>query len=184
MALRPCQNTGFTSLRGSQYQGTLVGKLIPCVDKIRDLLTVAGLRPYIVRLVYTRWSDGERGWGTEQVVSETDILPTPFVENLDALDTSVTIVGSEEYGSIRVSQISGRFIEDELVGRLPDGTSIPSDTNFYWEVEFPNKDGQFPGIKRRFEVAGTPTFKPGSFEWVITLVRAGENRTRNGTPED
>lgn len=185
LALRPAKYGGFTLLSGGQYQKTLVGRLIPCVDPLRDLLTKAGLRPYIVRLVFTRWSMGERGWGTEEVVSECHILPTPKVLSMESLDNTTTLVGSDEFGSVRVEQISGRFTEDELMGRTAHGGDVPDDTNFYYEIEFPNPDGTFPGIRRRFEVSGTPTFAPGRFQWTIELVRAGENRTRaQGTPED
>ena len=185
MALRPAQHGGFTRLINGQYEKTLVGRLIPCVDHLRDLLTQAGLRPYIVRWIRTKWSMGERGLGTEEVALSTDVLPTPKVLSLEGLDNVTTLVGSDEFGTLRIEKISGRFTEDDLMGRGPTGEGIDYDTNFYWEIEYPNADGSFPGIRRRFEVSGTPVFKPGSFEWVVSLVRAGENRTRAfGTPED
>lgn len=184
MPLRPAKRDGFSVLTAGQYQQTIVGRLTPCVDKLRDLFTKTGLRPYIVRWVVTRWSMGERGWGTEEVVSETELLPTPKVEAMESLDVTNTLVGNVEYGNLTVTQISGRFTEDQISGRGPQGQQTPDDTNFYWEIEFPNPDGTFPGVRRRFEVSGTPVFKPGAFQWTLQLVRAGESRTRNGTPED
>ena len=184
MALRPLKRDGFTVLPPGAFAGTLVGKLISPVDKLRNLLTVAGLRPYIVRLVTTRWSGGTRDEGVEQVVKEQLILPTPKISNLDAIDSTTNEVGTEEYGSIQISQISARYTEYELSGRGPNGEEIPADTQFYWEIEFPGINGRYPGIRRRFESNSAPNYNGGKFEWTIKVVRAGEDRLPDGTPED
>lgn len=183
MTLSPPRK-GFAVLKHGEYARTLAHKLVGPANSLRNLLTVFGLRPYVVRLVRTRWSQGERGWGTEEVVEAIDLLPTPKVESLDTLDNVTQVVGSDEYGSLRVSQINGELTEDQICGRGPQGEPIPESDNFYWEIEFPNPSGMFPGERRRFELSGTPTFEAGKLQWVVQLVRAGENRTREGTPED
>ena len=184
--LRPNRYGGFTVLGDGEYAHTLAYRLTPCVDRIRDLNTRFGVRPYIVRIVSTRWSSGYRDLGTEEVVSSIHILPTPKVDldALNAMDNRTILVGSEEFGQVRLTEISSAFTEDQLMGRGGHGEQIESDINFYYEFEFPNADGSFPGVKRRFEVAGTPVYKPEHFAWEVELVRAGENRTRDGTPED
>ncbi len=184
MALRPCCNNGFTVLTNGQMQKTIAGKLIPCVDHLRDLNTQFGVRPYIVRRVWTQWSEGRRDYGVENVQREELMLPTPSVDPLTALDVQTLPVGNEEFGQLMVSEISGRFTEDQLVGRGPQGEPIPRDTNYYYEIEYPNADGSFPGVRRRFTVAGVPWYDAAAFQWKLTLMRAGENRLRDGTPED
>jgi hypothetical protein len=185
MGLRPCRGLGnFTVLGPNKQLQSLAGSLQPCVDKIRDLNTVFGIRPYIVRMVWTRWSEGYRGDGVEEVIMEQAILPTPVVNAISNLDVTTTSVGNEEFGMLKLSEVSGRFTEDYLEGKDQDGRPIDSAVNFYYEIEYPHQDGTFPGVRRRFELAGAPEYMPSKFQWEISLVRAGENRTRDGTPED
>lgn len=185
MGLRPCgPMPSFTVLGPGQQLQSLAGSLQPCVDKIRDLNTVFGVRPYIVRLVWTVWSEGMRGDGVEEVAHEVMLLPTPSVNSIGNLDATTTAVGSEEFGMLKLSEVSGRFTEDYLEGKACEGYPIDASTNFYYEIEYPNQAGQFPGMRRRFELAGPPEYMPSKFQWEISLVRAGENRTRDGTPED
>ncbi len=90
-------------------------------------------------------------------------------------------IGSEEMGGIRISEISPRFTEDQLIGSANDGTPVPSDMNFYYEVFFPRAKG--PGARRRFTVNGAPNYNPTRFQWWIDLQRAYEDRTRQGDPD-
>lgn len=184
MTLRPLRRNGFTILRDNEYAQTLAGKLIPVADQLRDLLTRAGLRPYIVRLVWTQWSGGQRGYGTEEVVREDQLLPTPKIAPLTSIDAVQYSVGSEEIGEIMLEQISARYTEDYLLGRNEHGDSIPEDQQFYYEIEFPQENGVFPGIRRRFVISGTPSRFAGRFQWQVMLRKAVENRRRNGDPED
>ena len=183
MGLRVRKDRGFTVLDRNGFGSTLAGGLIPCVDKLRDLNTKFGVRPYIVRQVFTRWSGGLRGRGVEEVVLESAVLPTPKVASLDALDSTLISIGNTEYGSLEVSQISGRYTEDYILGRNAFGDQTPADAQFYYEIEFPDENGRFPGIKRRFTVSGTPSYNPGGFQWTVQLTRAAQDRSRNGTPE-
>lgn len=187
MGLRPAKREGFSMLRPGDFAKTLTGRMTPVVDRIRDLLTPVGQRPYSVRLVWTRWSEGERGEGTEEVIREFMLLPTPKVGDLEEIESVTTSVGSEEFGEIEISEISGRFTEDFLLGRDENGQDIPKDQQFYWEVEFISSGP--PGavnIRRRLEPSGTPNYDPQMLGWKLKMVRAGENRRRDrfGTPED
>ena len=188
MALRPCSGGKFTVLGENgapSIPNTLAQRLIPCVDHIRDLYTKFGVRPYIIRQVWTRWSQGERGEGVEDVVRTVMILPTPRIDALTALDKQSTVIGDEEFGELMVSEISGRYTEDELCGRGPQGESIADDLNFYYEIEFPDQHNEHgPATRRRFSVSGVPSYSADTFQWKMLLMRAGENRLRNGTPED
>ena len=159
---------------------TVFAKLAPVVDVLRDLKTKPfGARPYQVKLVWTRWSGAERGEGVEELVTETLVLPTPNVD-LSSLSNTLQPIGTEETGTVTVREISPRYTEDQLMGRLADGTPVDETTQFYWEVYFPRPNE--PGVRRRFTPAGAPSYNPTAFEWTIRLVRAGEDRSRTGEP--
>lgn len=179
---KPCRCGGsFTDLSGMQIDQTLVRSLVPCVDAIRDIYTCFGARAYEVVLVHTKWTGGERGVGQEEVVSEEKILPTPKVSSLAELDTVLEAIGEQEMGSLRISEISGRFTEAFLTGRR-DGRPIPDDENFYWEVRFLGVDGSV--TRRRFSPDSAPNYEPLKFQWVIVLTRTVQDRTDDGQVRD
>ncbi len=174
-----CGCSGFTVLTGAQYQRTLVYSLTPCVDQIRDLYTCLGARAYQVSLIWTRWSGGERGVGVEELIRRELILPTPRVADLSSLRRDLQPIGIDEVGSLRVSEISPRFNEDFLVGRADDGTPIPDDQEFFWEIAFNRPPGTL-GVRRRFTTKSAPSYDPLRFQWRIDLLKASEDRTREG----
>jgi hypothetical protein len=168
----------FTKLTGSDFGKTLARRFVPLADSLRDLLTKVGLRPYIVRIVRTRWSGPYRGQGQEYVVSETDVLPTPKISDLSGITAIVQPIGLDEIGGIMVSQISGRFTEEELRGLSADGSPPEVTDNVFWEIEFPRPDG--PGERRRFVMRSAPHYYSGRLQWVVRLERANEDRARSG----
>ena len=163
---------------------TLVANLTCTVDGIRDIYTTLGARQYQLSLVWTRWSGGERGVGDEDVVHREVLLPTPAVSALDAMDREVQMIGTQEVGKLKVSELSPRYSEDLLTGRsivVRDGDPVPLDMNFYWEVFFPQQ--HTPGIRRRFTPISAPNKNPTGFEWTIMLERAVNDRSRDGQPQ-
>ncbi len=166
-----------TVLVGPAIAHTLAASLVPTVDCIRDLYTCMGVRPYTVALIWTQWSDGRRGEGTEGVIREEALLPTPKVAEL-SLKREVQSIGVEETGTTRVSEISASYSEDFLLGRGPNGERIPADQSFYWEVRYPQVNGK--GVRRRYTVEGSPTLDSMKFQWVVSLQKASEDRTRSG----
>jgi hypothetical protein len=173
---------GFTALDAEELQCTLAQKLIPVADKIRDLHTQFGGRPYIVRIIRTRWTGSKRGVGSEHVMKETTITPTPLVVSLDGLQETLTPVGLNEYGSLQVTNISGRYTEEQLRGFDKSGNGLPSNEQLWWEIEFPRvRDGK-PGVKRRFAVRSAPNYSPYSFQWSVSLDSVDERRNRQGEP--
>lgn len=158
------------------------GCLVDAVDSVRDISTQLGVRAYRVRLVWTQWSRGLRGEGLETTVFEHLLLPTPRLRGLDAVGNTVLSVGSEESGSVTVDRISARYTEDFLGGQqAPGGESLSEDLQFYWEVEFIRPAG-LSAERRRFSVQGVPTLRAAAIEWTVRLVRAYENRARDGVP--
>ncbi len=175
-----CCGSSFTVPQGASIGSSLLASLIPCVDSIRDIATQLGARPYQVMLVWTQWSGGERGVGIEDVLREELILPTPKIADLTSVSRDLQPVGMDETGSIRVTEISARYTEDYLFGKCGDGSSIPEDQNFYWEVRFPREDGCGP--RRRFFPKSAPSLDATNFQWKISLLKISEDRTRAGDP--
>lgn len=167
-----------TVLEGPEIGCTLVSSLAGTVDCVRDLYTSLGARPYQVMLVWTSWSGGARGRGVEEVVREELILPTPKISDLTDLRRDLSSVGTDESGSIRVTEISPKYTEDYLLGRSDDGAAIAADQNFYWEVRFPRVDGL--GVRRRFVPKSAPSLDALAFQWKISLLKASEDRMRTG----
>lgn len=172
---------GFFKVTSQSLQGTLARKLIPVADQLRNLYSVFGLRPYVVRIVQTQWSAGIRNQGTEQVISSMDLLPTPLLSDLTGVAEINTAIGLDEIGEVMVSQISGRYTEDQLRGFDASGHPIEKDESFYWECEFPTPgDGQ--GERRRFTIKAVPMFWSDKFQWTVRLEKARMDRSRDGTP--
>lgn len=173
----------FTEASASQLKGTLARRFVPLADSLRDMLTKFGLRPYVVRVVRIQWSGGRRGVGVPSVVSSESLLPTPKVMGLDGLTEFIQPVGMDEIGGIEVTRISGRYTEEQLRGFDPaTGDGIPKDTEFFYEVEYPQPGGA-PPVKRRFYPSAAPTYYPGKLQWTVRLEKAHEDRSRNGDPE-
>ncbi len=173
----------FTDLRGASLASTLVRKLVPTVDKLRDLATKFGIRPYIVRMVRTRWTGGRRGSGQEYVVQNVSILPTPKVSDLTGLSLNVESIGAVEVGSLRLSGISMEYTEYQLSGKDADGNPPGEDEQVYWEIYLPAPDGSFAnGIRRRFVPRSAPWMRAGSVGWQVMLERAAGDRDVKGGP--
>lgn len=171
----------FTEVTSQQAKKTLARRFIPLADTLRNMLTKFGLRTYRVAMVRTRWSGPRRGQGVPTVVSNDVILPTPKISSFDAIAQVAQAVGYDEVGSIELTQISGRFTEDQLRGYGPKGTDIPLNEEFFYEIEFFPNDGS-PSQKRRFYPDAAPSYSPGALQWSLRLVKANEDRARNGDP--
>lgn len=170
---------GFTVVEPGMIGKTLSQKLVPVADKVRDLHTRFGGRVYNVRIVRTRWSGGKRGVGTESIIDITYIRPTPRVVDLTSLQEITTQIGLNEAGSIQVTQISGRFTEEILLGIDPELKEPPVNENIFYEIEFPRSDGR-AAKKRRFHIRAAPSYDPYGFQWSVTLEKADEDRDRAG----
>lgn len=175
-----CGVSDFTQL--DSLCGTLAGDLFCAVDDIRDIATQLGTRPYIVSLVWTRWSRGKTGTGVEEVVLVERLLPTPKIPDLEPLDTEVLAIGTEEIGSISVNEISPRYTEDFLKGIVAGNPRLAGNgIEFFWEVQL-LKDVGRPGMRRRFTMIDTPSYDTTKLQWSVRLKRAYQNRTQGGIP--
>jgi hypothetical protein len=173
----------FTRVTSRGLARGLAQKAVPLADRLRDIFTKFALRPYIVRLVVTRWTSEVRGKGVETVARALVIEPTPLVTDLEGVVQINSPVGLDELGDVLLQEISGRFTEDQLRGHAPDGTPVAENENFYYEIEFPppgavNRDGE----RRRFSIKGVPYYHADRFQWNVTLTRARGDRKRSGAP--
>ncbi len=172
---------GFTVATPDLLKRTLARKLVPAVDKIRDINTRLGARPYRVKLVRTRSTGGERGMGVEAVVLEMDIVPTPKVIDMTTLEEVVTPLGPTEIGLVQLQQVSGRYTEDQLVGVDAQGNRPGKSDNVYYEIQFFRPDGQ-PASRHRFALSVVPYYDATKFQWVISLDAQIAKRLRDGRP--
>jgi hypothetical protein len=172
------QENGFSVLEASDLDETLGGELVEVADAVRDLATELGVRPYVCRMVWVSWTGGERGVGVDAVAREVSVLPTPLVS-----DPAVALrhhpFAVVEEGTLRVTEVSARYTEDQLRGLGPDGAEVPEDQEFFWEVYLLQRDGT--SIRRRYTVAGVPTLAADRAEWVVMLRRAAGDRDRYGS---
>ncbi len=173
---------GYTVPDAATLKCSLAQKLIPSVDRIRDIYTRLGARPYRVFIVRTRFAGPRQGMGVEQVVSELELLPTPLVVDMRGLSEMVTPVGVNEQGIVQLQYISGRYTEEMLLGIGSTGQPLPANETVYYEIIFFRRDGG-PPERRRFVRDAVPTYNALQFQWQVNLVSALENRSRDGTPE-
>lgn len=162
--------------------GTLARDLVGVADSIRNLYATFGLRPYVVRLIKTRWSGGRRGVGVETLVSDVPLLPVPMVADLSSLNEVNTPIGLDEFGEVAITQLSGAYTEDFLRGHDPQGRPVAVDEQFYYEVEFPPPCAGVEGERRRFVLRGAPMYKADQFQWLLRVERVRQDRARNGDP--
>lgn len=164
----------FTNLPDGAWKNTIAGRMGGVVDRLRDLKTRAGQRPYQVLTVRTRWTGGERGSGDEQVLAETVLLPTPDVGDLTRLSLTVDAWGAHEMGDLTVVELSPALTEEALTGG-----EIAADESFYWEVRL-SRDAGSPR-RRRFTVKSAPSYDASKFQWTVTLTATASTRAPDGS---
>jgi hypothetical protein len=180
------------ALTSDQAKRTLANKLAPTGDRIRQIATRLGVRPYRCFLTWTKWDApaGERGEGNEQLYARMEILPTPRVRSLDRLSFSLAHGGVIPVGSVQVDRISlTQFTEDVLLGKslphnpLPFGEvlqekHIPQPYEFFWEIVEDGR-GDNPPKRNRFRPMNKPERRAGKLDYTIMLERVSLDRTRD-----
>lgn len=169
-------------LRLDQAQRNLTTRLGKVADRVRQLNTRFGQRPYRVFLIWLT-TDGEvRGEGIEREYKRTEILPTPLVESLDALRARYGAAGWIPDGNTRVSEVSTQMTADQLSGYLDTSVEdkIPQPISFFYEIVEDGR-GDNPSVRQRFHLAGPPVRRPDKFDWLIILERESGDRQRDGS---
>jgi hypothetical protein len=154
------------------------------VDRVRQIATKLGDRPYNVDLVWVRWTGVRIGIGTEDIEARVPVVPNPVVTDLTAVTHNPYSAGILPVGTVRVSEVSpGQYSDDLLRGFiLPDKSPRPANVEFFWELRFDGRNtGIEPTQRARFRVLGTPFYDADNLQVVCLLERASEDPSRLGT---
>ena len=169
-------------LTAERARRSLAHRLGKRVDRIRQLATRLGIRPYRVFLVWTKFTGEERGEGNEGLIKRLEILPTPKLIDLSNVTFSPVAVGTLPIGAIRLERVSVSFTEDVLMGRqVPEAHEVPPEPyDFFYEVVEDGR-GDNPAERKKFRMVGTPHRHAGGVHWRLTLERISEDMKRDGT---
>lgn len=88
---------------------SLANRLAPTADRVRQIATRLGIRPYRCFLVWTRFSGEDRGEGDENLIARVELLPTPKVSELTSQQLLLYGAGTLPTGSLRVEKVSATF---------------------------------------------------------------------------
>lgn len=173
------------ALNPSEAKRSLAHRFASRVDRLRQIETRLGMRPYRVVLVWSQFSGEERGEGDETVTLRREILPTPKVENMTAKERKVMSAGLHEVGSIRISEVSMLLTADMLEGReVPEPHKpIPDDAEFFYEV-FEDGRGDNPAERGRYRLSSAPYRDVENLGWTFVLERRSEDYGRDAKPVD
>lgn len=153
-----------------QAGDTLAHRLGGRVDRIRQIATNLGIRPYRVFLTWVKWSGSSSGEGDASVYDRKELLPTPRVQNIDSIARSFFSAGALAVGQIRVDMISVGYTEDQLSGRKSGDEELPEDVDFFYEIVEDGR-GDNPARRTKYRLSTQPFRKAGSVYWVVNLER-------------
>jgi hypothetical protein len=184
-------------LTPEQAKRTLANRLAPRADRLRQFNTKFGVRSKRVFLTWTRWDSDERGEGHEVIFARVELLPTPRVNDLTAIQRRAFLQGALPDGSIRVDEISvASFTEDNLTGLTipgdpgqpgtpvnPNGVERKTKGNisFFYEIQDDGR-GDNPAARQRFNISGFPYRAESKLQFIVILVRESQDMNRLGQP--
>lgn len=164
-------------LQPFEAKRTLAHRLRRQVDRLRQFSTKFGLRPYRVFLVWTTFDGEERGEGVEREIARIEILPTPKIAELTALQNNPYVAGILTTGSVRLERISAGFTQAQLSGLEIPGkgqvADMPRRVDFWYEVREDGRGGDRP-VPLRFRLSTQPSRVAGNVSWVVMLERQDE----------
>jgi hypothetical protein len=173
---------GVRPLSPDQAVASFANRFARTADRLRQIATKFGVRPYRVFLTWSVWSGDERGEGTETIVRRNEVLPTPRITSMDSVTFSPYHAGILPVGSVKVDRISvDAFTFDLLRGHYvpnPEEDLIPEPVDFYWEVVEDGR-GDVSPIRAKFRLLNYPMRRAGAVEWTCLLERVSEDRTRD-----
>jgi hypothetical protein len=171
-------------LTPEQARRTIAVRLGSKADRLRQLATRVGIRPYRVFLVWQKWTGETRDEGRPVTLAELELLPTPKVESLDAVAINPISAGMIGMGAVRVSRVSiVQYTEDTLRGLTIPGLGhvdhIPEKIDFFYELREDGR-GDNPAWRERYRLSTHPWRRAGKVDWTFMLERTGSDRDREG----
>ena len=166
-------------------QETLAYRLARTADRLRQLKSRFGIRPYRVFLVHGAWSGDRRGFGQFIVRSRIELKPTPRIRDMGAVRQMLRATGRSEEGDLYVDEISATLTEPDLMGDTCDlrDPSTPrtgaSTAEFWWEVEEVRPGSPTPQV-RQFVPVAAPDLRRDRFQWAISLAKRDYDPGRAG----
>ena len=161
---------------GQSMEPSLVDELGEVADDLRQLMTDFGARPYRMFSVIVSWDGGEVGRGTQRILRETELLPTPYID-MSVLRYNVVSGGRSDSGSTKVLEISPRYTEFELEEMFPRELALHEQA--FLEVRMDGRDGAKP-LRHRFAVVGLPARDATGFQFTMAVSIQFEERTPDG----
>lgn len=166
-------------LTPGQAKASLANRLGGRVDRIRQISTNLGIRPYTVWLTWLKYP-GRRGQGVPTLYKRVALLPNPKVTNIDTLNYVSTSLGSLPIGSVRVDKVSVTYTEDFLQGRDSGQDEVPEDIEFFYEIVQDGR-GDEPAQRTKYRIASPPYLQAGKVGYSLVLERiGGSDLDRNG----
>lgn len=162
-------------LTPQEASSSLAHRMAGRADRLRQIATKFGLRPYRVFLVWTRWTGGEHGAGVERELRRVELLPSPAVRT--SVQRTLLNPGVFPTGTVSVSKVSATYQGAMLTGEQPpagqpgEGLSKPWD--FFYELRTDGRQGDSP-VSKRYRLADDPSMLPGNMEWVFALAPISE----------
>jgi hypothetical protein len=170
------------ALNPGEAQNTIAARLgRKLAPRLFQLNTRFGVRPYLVDLVWSKWTGKERGEGDEKLIRKLPLLPTPLVD-LSGITYEGSPVGRVPTGMTTMREVALTWEVDVLQGlRIPKPFEdvLPDPYDFYYEVHTDDRTGPLPQ-HMKFRLAKVPFLDAANVQWVLTLERMSEDAERNG----
>ncbi len=171
-------------LSPGEAKRSFANRLTRVVDRARQVEVRFGLRPYVVYLVWVKWTGCERGEGEPSVVCRMPLLPVPEVEDLTGIARNPFAAGVYPVGSVRVKGISATYVREVLEGHMvpePREIEVPEPYEFFWEIVEDGRHGPNP-LRKRFRLASEPWLDAENQQWIVILEKQAGDLGRDGDP--
>lgn len=164
---------------------TLANRLSRPADRLRQVATRLGLRPYRFFLVWTTWDGEVRGEGTEREYARVELLPTPKIGELTSLQQAAYPAGVLGTGTLRLDRVSMGYTAAQLMGlQIPgreQAADMPRNVDFWYEMREDGRGTDQP-VPIRFRISAAPYRAPGRVCWVLMLEQQNEPTQMDGRP--
>lgn len=183
VAVGPCGPWGEENdpIPGCQYRASVGVTLQQSVDSIRRIAHEFGLRPYHVALVWTRRDRNQ----VFQEVRRLELVPAKVSSLSEGLANRLAASGYRPDGAVRVSKVSPRQVNEDMLRGHWRGKPPAQDEEFFFEVyrEPACAEGDTPR-RHRFTLGSVPYLDGAKFGWDFVLVDQEVPRSPAGRDQD